>query len=117
MVTRPPLPAVARTYFGVLSENERRHEVSPHARRLEDEEEDAEVLVDDVGAALPVGGGLRVAGDGQVRALGRPQGGAAQAQDHRGGHESVPEGEMVAAVRLLGSGGGVGGGVRGYHPG
>ena len=62
------------TYVHVLSEDERRHEVSPHGRRLEDEEEDAEVLVDDVGAPPSVLGGLGVPGDGQVGAFGRPQG-------------------------------------------
>lgn len=82
----------SHTYGEVLSEDERRHEVSPHGGRLEDEEEDAKVLVDDVGSSLAVPGGLRVPGDGQVRAFRRPQGGATQTQDHGGGDEGVPVG-------------------------
>lgn len=99
--TPPPFPAARRTYLIILSENERRQEVPPHGRRLEEEEEDAKVLVDDVRAAVSLLGGLSVPGDGQVRALGRPQGSAAQPQDDRGGHESVPECETVTAVTLL----------------
>lgn len=91
-------PAAFRTYFIILSENERRHEVPPHGGGLEQEEEDAKVLVDDVRAAFSLRGGLSVPGDGQVRALGRPQGGSTQAQDDRGGHEGVPECETVTSL-------------------
>lgn len=113
-VTRTPPPSPSflhltfRTYFLILSENERGHEVPPHGRRLEEEEEEAEVLVDDVGAAFSLRGRLGVPGDGQVGGLGRPQGGAAQPQQHRGGHQSVPAGGTVpGAVSPLGSAGGV----------
>lgn len=78
----------------VLSEDEGRHEVPPHGGRLEDEEEDPEVMVDDVRALLPLPGRLDVSRDGQVGAFGRPQRGAAQTQDHRGGDEGVPAGTM-----------------------
>lgn len=81
------------TYVGVLSKDEWRHEVSPHGGRLEDEEEDAEVLVDDIGALLALPRSLYVPGDGQVGAFSWPQRGATQAQDHRGGDESVPVGK------------------------
>lgn len=81
MHTHPSLSGLP-TYIGVLSEDERRHEVSPHARRLKDEEEDAEVLVDDVRALLAVFAGLHVPGDGQVGAFSRPQRRAPQTQDH-----------------------------------
>ena len=69
------------TYVDVLSKDERRHQVSPHGRGLEDEEEDAEVLVDDIRSSLALPGGLLVPGDGQVGALSRPQRGATQTQD------------------------------------
>lgn len=74
----------------VLSEDEGRHEVSPHGGRLEDEEEDPEVVVDDVRALLAVPRRLDVSRDGQVGAFCRPQRGATQTQDERGGDEGVP---------------------------
>lgn len=54
----------------VLPKDERRHEVSPNPRRLEDEEEDAKILVDDISTLLPLQSRLLVASDGQVGALG-----------------------------------------------
>lgn len=101
----PPFPAAFHTYFIILSENERGQEVPPDGGRLEHEEEDAKVLVDDVRAAFAFRGGLSVPRDGQVRALGRPEGGSAQTQHDRGGHESVPEGETATAFTLLGTAG------------
>lgn len=70
------------TYIGVLSKDKRRHEVSPHGRRLKDEKEDAKVLVDDIRAFFTLLSSLNIAGDGQVGAFSRPQRGATQTQDH-----------------------------------
>lgn len=72
----------APTYIGVLSEDERRHEVPPHSRRLKDEKEDAEILVDDIRALFAVLGSLHVTGDGQVGAFSRPQRRTTQTQDN-----------------------------------
>lgn len=82
--------SVPPTDVGVLSEDERRHEVPPHPRRLKHEEEDAEVLIDDVGALLALAGSLQVSRDGQVGAFSRPQRRAPQTQDHWGGDQGVP---------------------------
>ena len=84
----PPLPV---TLSGRLAEHERRDQVAPHARRLEYEEEDAEVLADHVFADLSRLPRLRVPHDGEVGALCRPQGGGSQPHQDGGGDQSVPE--------------------------
>lgn len=89
------------TYTGSLSKDERGHEVSPHSGWLEDEEEDAEVVVDHVRALFALFGGLHVPRVGQIGAYGRPQRRATQPQDHRGGHESVPVQQRNATITFL----------------
>lgn len=89
------------TYGGVLPKDERRHEVPPHARRLEDEKEDAKVLVDDIRALFALLGSLCVSWDGEVGAFGRPQRRAAQSQYDWRGDESVPVEENMMFTHML----------------
>ena len=83
-----PLPI---TLSGHLAEHERRDQVAPHARRLEYEKEDAEVLADHVFADLSRLLRLHVPHDGEVGALCRPQGGGSEPHQDGGGDQSVPE--------------------------
>lgn len=90
-----PISAVFRlTYVWVLSKYEGWHEVSPHSRRLEDEEEGAEVLVYDILAFLVLSLRLNISTYGEVGAFCRPKWRTSQTQNGGGGDQARPVGKI-----------------------
>lgn len=78
------------TLRGSLAKHQRGDQVAPHTRRLEDEEEHAEIVVHHVLASFSCLLGACAPHDGEVGGVSRPERGGPESQQDGRGDQSVP---------------------------